>query len=602
MKAGSVLLAFLVATSVIAAPADTTVSEESPPNRVLRLDGLDSLVELPARLLVGLDEVTLEGWIRWRRRGPWDRFFDAGERHRSLTVQLGQSSHDLACSVSSGGIDTYRHLILTNAVRTQAWYHCAVVASRETIEFYVNGRLVDSRTDAGLAAVPNPPKFLLGRSAWRTNTLPGTAQESDADFDEVRVWKVRRSATEIRSTMFQRLKGDETGLIALWNFDDPERPGRDGSGHGNDGLLRGKATSAGGPPPEAGDLWPGTWLDGIVRDPEGHPVAGFPVQVRRAGEVVATATTDTNGVYRLSPIEGPGVVRLWGTAGFLAVSRNLSLDAVPGTASVDLAPVPGATLSGTVLGLDATTPLSAVVVQLLSVDVERDAGPLAPSGGASAPRTAVNGPGPGVAGNVVSSGLTDAVGRYRLGPVPPGRYRLRCQVRGGFADYRGGETFDVAAAASHRDLDFRLAPFKKGVWRYWGATDQRPVNLINALLPVEGGELWMAGSDGICRFDGRTVTAYEPGDGFDDMGFTALMPGPDGHLRVATEQSVYEHDPMAEASGALPFRRLPEPLGRLGVSASAWWRDPDGEVWFGTATQGIWRMEPGREPRQVDPD
>src|SRR5439155_1742680 len=50
--------------------------------------------------------------------------------------------------------------------------------------------------------------------------------------DEVRVWATERTAEEIRANLFTRLTGDEEGLAALWNFDDPQQPGHDASPHG----------------------------------------------------------------------------------------------------------------------------------------------------------------------------------------------------------------------------------------------------------------------------------------------------------------------------------------------------------------------------------
>ncbi|MBL9137075.1 MAG: response regulator [Verrucomicrobiales bacterium] len=247
------------------------------------------------------------------------------------------------------------------------------------------------------------------------------------------------------------------------------------------------------------------------------------------------------------------------------------------------------TVSGTVLGLDGTTPLSAVVVQLVSANSEV---------------TRADGVGPNgvVREESVAACRTDANGRYRFATVPPGRYRLRCQVGRGCVDYRKGEVLVVKPAAMLRDCDFRLAPFKKGVWRHWAPSDRQPVNLVNAFYQDLRGELWMAGFDGICRFDGRTFVVYGQADGFADMGFTMLASGMDERLWAATEQSIYEYDSTAEAVGAPPFRYLPDPIGRLGLSSGSWWQDPDGTAYLGTARQGIWIWEPGKRPHPLDPE
>src|SRR6476660_1669308 len=45
-------------------------------NRVLQLDGTNSFVELPAGAFTNLDEVTVEGWVKWEGFENMSRFFD----------------------------------------------------------------------------------------------------------------------------------------------------------------------------------------------------------------------------------------------------------------------------------------------------------------------------------------------------------------------------------------------------------------------------------------------------------------------------------------------------------------------------------------------
>ena len=56
------------------------------PNRVLRLDGKGSYVELPAGLFDSLTNATVEGWVKWDTLGNWSRFVDFGEPWRTMAV------------------------------------------------------------------------------------------------------------------------------------------------------------------------------------------------------------------------------------------------------------------------------------------------------------------------------------------------------------------------------------------------------------------------------------------------------------------------------------------------------------------------------------
>jgi hypothetical protein len=42
----------------------------------------------------------------------------------------------------------------------------------------------------------------------------------NGDFDELRVWNVARTATQIRDNYNRTLVGDESGLVGYWKFDD----------------------------------------------------------------------------------------------------------------------------------------------------------------------------------------------------------------------------------------------------------------------------------------------------------------------------------------------------------------------------------------------
>jgi hypothetical protein len=55
-------------------------------------------------------------------------------------------------------------------------------------------------------------------------------------FDEIRIWNVSRSATEIQGAMNTSLSGDEKGLLGYWNFNDGTA---DLTPNGNDGEMKG---------------------------------------------------------------------------------------------------------------------------------------------------------------------------------------------------------------------------------------------------------------------------------------------------------------------------------------------------------------------------
>src|SRR5262245_60517072 len=88
-------------------------------NRVLELDGNGSYVELPADLLKGVEEVTVEGWVKWDRFGGWSRFIDFGEAGHGIHIcqTVDTSTLNLSCGYASGlntGYLTVPNLLRTN--------------------------------------------------------------------------------------------------------------------------------------------------------------------------------------------------------------------------------------------------------------------------------------------------------------------------------------------------------------------------------------------------------------------------------------------------------------------------------------------------------
>jgi len=132
-----------------------------------------------------------------------------------------------AVNNSGIGIEFDRGLVVVNE-----WQHVAMTLDGEKLKGYLNGELVGEADFTGTLNQPDIP-FIIGASR------SGTGYFFDGLIDEVRVWDFARTDTEIQTDMSTTLNGDETGLIAYWNFDDVQVTDRTGNGH--DGQLMGDA-------------------------------------------------------------------------------------------------------------------------------------------------------------------------------------------------------------------------------------------------------------------------------------------------------------------------------------------------------------------------
>src|SRR5207237_5508548 len=89
--------------------------------------------------------------------------------------------------------------------------HITATLSDNIATIYING------VEAGTSTFPVPVNVTrnycyIGKSNWGD-------PNADAVFDELRIWNMALTPTEIRSSMNTELTGNEPGLVAYYNFD-----------------------------------------------------------------------------------------------------------------------------------------------------------------------------------------------------------------------------------------------------------------------------------------------------------------------------------------------------------------------------------------------
>lgn len=107
------------------------------------------------------------------------------------------------------------------------WHHVAYTFDGwSTHTLYVDGVAVDSETTTGDKRTPT--------SVW-LGTQDGSRNLFTGMMDEVRVWTVPRTASQIASDRSHTPPGAVDGLVAYWTFDDVGSGGTalDASGNGN---------------------------------------------------------------------------------------------------------------------------------------------------------------------------------------------------------------------------------------------------------------------------------------------------------------------------------------------------------------------------------
>lgn len=116
------------------------------------------------------------------------------------------------------------------APTANSWHHVAYTYDTVVQTLYVDGVAVDAEM--------NPTDGHTPTSAW-LGTFDGSTNLFKGQLDEVRVWTVARSASQVASDMQHPSGQAQTGLVAYWTFDDAGDDGYslDLSGSGNDVTL-----------------------------------------------------------------------------------------------------------------------------------------------------------------------------------------------------------------------------------------------------------------------------------------------------------------------------------------------------------------------------
>jgi hypothetical protein len=168
------------------------------------------------------DDFTLEAWIKTTASRTGSMFYHGnGVIYADAPPGTNPAgANDFGTSILKnkfafgvGNPDTT--LLSTSTVTTGEWVHVAATRSRALGEMHVFVNGVDENTTATTqkGSLTDQATLTIGCTLNDQNHFIGL-------MDEVRIWNVVRTEAEIAATMYQRLTGNEPGLVAYWRFDD----------------------------------------------------------------------------------------------------------------------------------------------------------------------------------------------------------------------------------------------------------------------------------------------------------------------------------------------------------------------------------------------
>ena len=423
-------------------------------NYVLELDGDGDYLQLPSEIFNELDQATVEGWFKWQQLGRYPQFvfFQFGGKGQTMTVksfsdhrntELGY--HILDANGSKYTID------VPNILRLNQWCHFAAVSGEDGMKLYLNGILVGQDAYNGsFSSIHNGRSNLIGYSNDQ-----GYQMYFQGQMDEIRVWKVARSAEQIQGSMLSPLRGNEPGLVCYWNFEDHGALTTDASVNRWSGQLFGQAKRVKNDFPSLVQL--PTVITGSVYDQSGMGAGQVTISLKRGAKTRLQVSTSDLGHYRMvSWLTGEyDLYATQGTVGQMRVSLQLHGGQPQ---EIDLRLEPALNISGRLLHLNSMIPHIAVQVQALMLGKSQDE-----------------------EARVMATVLSDKNGVYRFVNLRPGQYQLRCYTTRGHVYYQDKQSLQVVIGKEIQNVDFRFAAFKKGRWKSYTRFDGLPGNVVWAI-------------------------------------------------------------------------------------------------------------------------
>jgi hypothetical protein len=234
--------AFDSADGIPADTSDMVFAIVAPPQPgqdfALSFDGVNDLVEVANHSSLNVsNKFTIEFWFKTSNpaqnysriieKGSWDEYYvgfygTTGKMSGGLRVTSGGTSRmDIPVGPS------------TTAMAANKWYHFAATYDGVSAKLYVNG-ILESTKPATAA-----PRNLLGNLIIGAVKRVGFSERFlNGLLDELSIWNVALTVTEIKAAMYDSLVGNETGLVAYYRFNEGAgQVAGDLTANNNDGRL-----------------------------------------------------------------------------------------------------------------------------------------------------------------------------------------------------------------------------------------------------------------------------------------------------------------------------------------------------------------------------
>jgi signal transduction histidine kinase/CheY-like chemotaxis protein/ligand-binding sensor domain-containing protein len=536
--------------------------------------------------LSGLEEVTIEAWAKWDQFSPWASIcvFQAGEN--ALKIYNYESANDLEVVLDQQRTPTWQGQTAraTGILTAGVWTHVATVLSPMGMKLYADGELVATNSMAKRSLLKGDLDNHLGYSGF------------SGQLDDVRIWKVARTAQQIRENMFRTLTGQEAGLIGLWTFNDGTANDSTTNGHHGKFAENAHVVAARRPDSLASLHADRLLLVGKIKNPGGNPVEKASVRVFKEDTLVAQTSTDADGRFSYGWRSGPATIDVQVTAGEMG-AWAMGLALAPGQPKeLNLTLSNAVSVSGRVLALD-DSPMPNIIVQVVRPEGQRAPAVSQTSDSVqrstnSSPASSTKGAQPAESRPVIlACASTDEKGEFRFINLRPGLVQVRIHTPNRHVSYQEGKVFSISNENPLEKVEFKTAPFKKGTWKSYTVADGLVGNTVNKIAFAPDGAVWFGTASGASRFDGQEFQNFAQADGLLDNPVLTVFVETNGIVWFGQIRGVTRYDSKRAGEGKKAFSYLTTKDGLAEGGVASIVAAADGALWF-CASKGISRYAP----------
>ena len=177
----------------------------------LTFDGINDHIWFPSGAPAYPGSFTIEGWIKTSDLGIEKEIVCWGSNNSSVNdvVELRMSGGKLEFGINDG---SWESLMGSREINTGRWTHVAVTKNGSSVSIYVNGiedgnRTINKNPDVSNLEIGN----LFQANQQKNYYFPGS-------MDEMRVWDVALSESEIRDLMYKNVNGNWSNLLVCFRM------------------------------------------------------------------------------------------------------------------------------------------------------------------------------------------------------------------------------------------------------------------------------------------------------------------------------------------------------------------------------------------------